>query len=593
MKKRAQLPNVQTYTIMFRGMARSQHPKLAVAEAVKHYNILMRDARIKPNSTHMNAVINVCGRAGDLDSMFTILDSVNDSFRAPTAFTYTSILNALRYSTQKEIKDLDQTQQEYNLDKMVNRAKAIWEEVIDKWQKGRLIIDEELVCAMGRLLASSPKKEHQKEVLDMVEQTMNVPNFAKAGAEQDAGTGKTEVSSQAKGLYAVPGRNTLALIILVLAKNRLTTAGIKYWNVLVRERNIVPDRDNWVRLFGMLTIARASAHAAEVIDFVPDQHINYRFYHMAMTACVRDNINQNAIKHSNTVLDSMVKRLELPDLHTMRLYLRASLVNHYFLRVQAKQGEREKAKREYGTQITKALARLWDPYRKLHNHYFKEVVPANKEEEQVLYNNKREVIALARIMYSSFSKVIEEKMLPEDEVKQLKEVGGRINKEIQKFYKNREQLEPDLNSKAKATQELNEYGFQPTGDFVWDTTKTEEESPISSRRERVKERWNEEYGENRQENRRRAPGGQDDGWKTRYPSEGGDKQGRQSGRRNRYESEGGDRQRNQRDRRDRYGESGSGNRQWKQSGRRDRYESEDGGSRWTERRERPARLSRE
>ena len=106
MKKRGQLPNVQTFTVLFRGCARSQHPKLAVAEAVKHYNMLMADKRLQPNSIHLNAVLNVCARAGDLDSMFLIADTVNDSTRAPTAYTYTTILNALRHHAIGEIKDL-------------------------------------------------------------------------------------------------------------------------------------------------------------------------------------------------------------------------------------------------------------------------------------------------------------------------------------------------------------------------------------------------------------------------------------------------------------------------------------------------------
>lgn len=595
MKKRAQLPNVQTYTIMFRGMAKSEHPKLAVSEAIRHYNILMRDSRLEPNSTHMNAVINVCGRAGDLDSMFTILDTINESTRSPTPYTYTSVLNALKYTTLNEIKDLDEEQKQQNLEKMVNRAQALWEEVIDKWRKGRLLVDEELVCAMGRLLAAS-SKEHQRSILDLLEQTMNIPNMSKSDSANPATDSKAVVPSKTQGAFAQPGRNTLGLVLTVIARARLTTSGIKYWNHLVRERGVVPDMDNWLRLFSMLSVARASAHASEILDLVPDEFINYKFYRMAMMACIRDNINQNAIKNSNRVLDSMIKRLSFPDAHAMRLYLRVSMVSHSAHRAKAKEGDEEGAKRAYGKQIVEALGKLWDPYRKLHTRYFKDVTPKKGPDE--LYNNQREVIALARIMYSSFSKVTQEQLIPEEEVKELHEVGARINKEIQKFYKNREEMEPGLSTKTKATHDMSEFDYRPQGDFVWDTTK-KDEPPLSTTRDDRERQWR---GASRGEEggrRERAPREQNRGRRDQFESRDGEKPyrprrqnenedgGKPWERRNRYESQDGDQPRTRRS----HNENEDGSKPWVQRNPygekpyrpRSQNENSDGGKPWERR----------
>ncbi|KYK56727.1 pentatricopeptide repeat protein [Drechmeria coniospora] len=484
MKKRGQLPNMQTFTIIFRGCARSQHPKAAVAEAVKHYNMLMADKRLQPNSIHLNAVLNVCARAGDLDSMFLIADSVNDSTRAPTSYTYTTILNALRHSMLKEIKDLTSEQQAANVEKTVSRAKGLWAEVVDKWGRGRLTIDEELVCSMGRVLLLPSTRQGKREVLDLLQQTMGIPNLTKtlgSNMAQEEDT-RTIAAPGSKGSNAVPGRNTLALVLTTLASARLTTIGIKYWNLLVRNYGIVPDQDNWLRMLGMLKCAKASAHAAAILDIMPDEYVDAKSYGIAMETCVRDNINPNAIQNSAAILDSMMNRLPVPDVHALRLFLRVALVSHFHLRAKSKNGDEVAAKREYGIQITTALARLWEPYKKVHYHYFKATPrPSDAKEDRALYNCKREVVSIARLMFSAFNKVINERMLPEKNLRELRPIGAKINREIQRFYSNREETEPKLCATSKeghsseAMEEEHDdaekFQFRPGGDFVWGTSR--------------------------------------------------------------------------------------------------------------------------
>lgn len=504
MKKRAQLPNMQTYTIMFRGFAKSQHPKLAVSEAVKQYQKLLKDSRLEPNSTHLNAVLNVCNRAGDLDSMFSIVDTINESTRAPTAYTYTTIINALRFNALEEVKDLEPEQKDANIEKAIGRGKAVWEETIDKWRRGRLNIDEELVCAMGRLLLLSPDRVRKREVLDLIEQTMNIPNLAKkdvpaATKPASHGPKSTDVARNSRSAYVLPEQNTLALVLTTVASSKLTTCGIKYWNLLVREFKVVPDMDAWMRMFGMLKVAKSSAYASEIIAIVPDDFITPRHYCIAMETCVRDNINQNAIKNANRVLSSMMERLRVPDPHTMRLYLRVALVSHFHFRARSEAGDLQGAKRDYGKQITEALAHLWEPYMKLHNHYFNVVKPKTDKDKGILYNNKREVIALARIMYGAFNKVLQQEMLSEEDLKEIRPIGARINREIHTFFSNREELEPNLR-KAKgrgtAEKDMSDYTEEITDNLSeWDTTQAGR--PRRERRDDGEGRERRNYGERR------------------------------------------------------------------------------------------------
>ncbi|KAF9777178.1 hypothetical protein IL306_004542 [Fusarium sp. DS 682] len=480
MKKRAQFPNAQTYTTLFRGLAKSQHPKTAVFEAVKHYNALLKDSRLEPNSTHLNAVLNVCNRAGDMDSMFSIVDTLNESTRAPTAYTYTTVLNALRYNTLDGLEELTPEQKEFNRNNGIQRAKAIWSEVMSKWRQGRLIIDEELVCAMGRIMLMTTDRNEKKGVLDLIEQTMNVPNLSKVkdmSAEDarrtDPRTGEV-VKKDNNGVYTSPGNNTLSLILQVVFQTKLNSLGIKYWNFILRQYNLEPDRDCWMRLFTILKQAKASGHATEILSIIPKDITNPRFYRIAFETCIRDNINPNVIKNADRALDSMMNCLKVPDAHAMRLYLNVAQNTHYHLRARAREGDVAGAKRAYGIQITDALDRLWVPYRKLHDHYFKEVKAKTEEQKGVIYNEQREVIALARIMYGSFNKVLQQEMLPEEDLEKIRPVGGRINREIQAFYANREEIEPNLRKtkgRGTAEEDMSTYDESVNMGSFWDTTQ--------------------------------------------------------------------------------------------------------------------------
>lgn len=508
MKKRQQLPNDRTFTVMFRGMAKSKNAKKAVAEAVKHYNLLLKDKRLETNEFHLNSVLNVCARANDLDSLFTIADTINDGSRAPTAYTYTTIFNALRHNVLTELKTpaVAEVKTEGGkaesptpkIEKLIERARGLWKEVMDKWTQGKLNIDEELVCAVGRIHLMAPKAVHKAEVLDILQEAMNIPNLVKnpeASPYTDTkmqdiaskGTKKKPVfalPNNRRVTYAVPGTNTLALVLNVLTASASSTNGIKYWNLMVRHYGLDPDENNWHSLFHMLRAAKASAHASSMLEVgaVPDKFLGPKYFRLAMETCVRDNINQNAVKNSIVVLDYMLQKTNIPDMQVLGLHLRVALVSHANFRSIAARGKAEEAKRLYGVQITEALGRLWEPYRQLSYHFFNSTPrPKTKDHEQTLYNNKQAVIALARYMYSAFNKVINEQLLPDSEMADVRKTTAQLNREIQSFYSNRGQHTPEgtvVDGNAAETDEPLLSGDQDEfnrgrqgADFVWHTLK--------------------------------------------------------------------------------------------------------------------------
>lgn len=198
MKKRGQVPNARTYTTIFGGCAHTVErlPEQALNVATKMYYSLMSDPRMRPNTIHMNAVLQVCARAKDMQALFNIAKTANTTTRMPDSTTYTTILSAMRAATElpydndkggkykqnkyKKRNDVDDIG-DPNLEKpavTVRRARATWEEVVLNWRRGYVNLDEKLVCSMGRILLLGGVGDNSS-VLALLNQTMGIPRLDK------------------------------------------------------------------------------------------------------------------------------------------------------------------------------------------------------------------------------------------------------------------------------------------------------------------------------------------------------------------------------------------------------------------------------
>lgn len=380
MKKRAQIPNAKTYTIIFRGCAHSIHPKLAVSEATRIYNFMIKYGALKPNTIHMNAVLEVCARSHDLESLFTILATANGQVRSPDAHTYTIVLNALRHDVLKASgRNLGLVDEEVKreIEKNLQRARAIWVDVIANWRSGKMIIDEYIVSAMGRTLAAGEYQDNDS-VLDLLEQTMQIPRFdkpnvslplTKAAAKDGPDTSdmspknrKAMTGSQESKtpLFAKPGNKTLSLILSVLSKTRKTASAAKYWAYFTQHLGVKPDSENHWAYLGALTTGHASAQVAAFIESMPKTDLSEITFRRGMSACISDNLNKDAFKHACRIFDVMTTTQRYPDPLSMRLFLHAARANtrHFHQNADARAGERA-----HGEQIAAALDRMWEPFR--------------------------------------------------------------------------------------------------------------------------------------------------------------------------------------------------------------------------------------
>ncbi len=501
MKKRGQLPNAQTYTIIFRGCADSDHPRLAVLEAVNLYNQMLKLERMNPNSIHMNAVIKVCAKAKDLESMFTILQTANDGLRAPNNMTYTTVLNALRALVDKsQHGDKTESEVKAEIQTAITRAKSIWEEVISRWRSGKVVIDEELVCAMGRILLLG--RHHVIDsIRDLIEQTMQIAKVpdellgdtdgskegirTKEVGEAVAKQPKTNTIIQAPGLpslpYARPGKNSLSLILEALEKTGKTTHAIRYWGLMTRYYAVSPDAENWYRLVQVFQRGKNSARTVDYMRYMPRDLMVPKHFRSAMRTCLRDQLNTGAFANATALHTLMIKSLAYPDALTMRTYLRVAYACKRKLEQQARAGRFAEARRTYGRQLETALDNIAMPYRVVAQRVEAEKVVGvgeaqrqrqqGDEEEAAewmrLSAARSELVSLARKMIATYDRLITGGLVRPEKAEQMKTLRNSMKRFVVAYFEQRLKFDPGFKDRDEVEQQ-DAKEDEEDSEVVWD-----------------------------------------------------------------------------------------------------------------------------
>jgi pentatricopeptide repeat protein len=498
MKKRGQLPTAATYTTIFRGCAHSQHPKLAVAEALKLYNNMMASGRITPNTIHMNAVLHVCARAGDIETMFTIVQSRGqENHRAANHQTYTTIINALR----SQFPRIDHSHpipegRDAAIAETIVRTRAIWDEVIARWQASEIAIDEDLVCAMGRTLLMGGFHRNN-EVFALLEQTMNIPADPELLSRESRGAAKrtspspaadpsstpsTEADSEAgrnmvvevkakpktplRG-FAQPGNNSLSLVLQAILNTGKVALARRYWTIFTEKYQVEPDAENWHSLMRTLRRGKSSTKTVEYLEEMPKYVMGPRTFRTAMATCLRDNLNKSMFNNATRVLEIMLTSIRVPDMLAMRIYLRTAYANkRHFEEMATKKKDPNFAKLAWGRQISTALENLWEPYQIAAKQFThgglapvseKKFVEAAEREAWVKEAAPRaELASLARKMIAAYDRIIFEKMIPEEIASRLGLRRNSLNRFVVKYFEDREKHEPGWRRNMAALEDKEE-----------------------------------------------------------------------------------------------------------------------------------------
>ena len=232
MKKRAQVPDARTYTIIFNGAASHPSATESLGRVLSIYQSMLTDrCLVKPNTIHVNAILKMCARAQNMDAMFAIADQLPPKgLRAPNNLTYTTIINAIRIYAVNDLRStLTREQKEANRQKAMLDARQLWQDLTARWWQGDLWIDEELVCAMGRILLLGGEQDRD-DILSLIEQSMNIPrqaprlrisapklveaksqehSLADGDGSQESEPSQKRLDTQNDGHFIVTGRNQM------------------------------------------------------------------------------------------------------------------------------------------------------------------------------------------------------------------------------------------------------------------------------------------------------------------------------------------------------------------------------------------------
>jgi hypothetical protein len=367
MKKRAQFPDAYTYTILLRGLSINAHTSGVLSKALSIYHSLSApNSRVEPSIIHTNAALRVCARAMDLDALWGVAAKIPETGpAAANVITYITILNAIRQDAILS-RPSGETEEEAGMrrERSIMEGRRMWEIIIGRWRKADLVIDEELVCAMGRLLLVGARPRDWDDILSLVEQTMDIPRkVPRLGTpqRQEAGVPRlrapnvpeqfrfdddhlTPDQSPMRGdeflpvsphrvgsavvnplTYVRPGNNTLSLLQEACQKVIATKAALEYWATLVDPAmyGVVPDLNNLHHHLRNLRLHRSSAAAVKLIEediMAKGLHPRPGTFRIAMSTCVRDRNNHNSLKSAGRLLQAMLKTLPDVDARTVGMY---------------------------------------------------------------------------------------------------------------------------------------------------------------------------------------------------------------------------------------------------------------------------------
>lgn len=372
MKKRAQFPDSYTYTILLRGLSINAHTPHVLTKALSVYHSLYApNSRVEPSIIHTNAALRVCARALDMDALWGIAGKIPEKGpAAANAHTYITIINAIRHSLLIDApKGETEDQTAARKERGIMEGRRMWEGIVGRWRTADLVIDEELVCGMGRLLLIGSRPRDWDDVLSLVEQTMDIPRLVpRLGSteRQEAGLPNLRAPNVPEQLrfdddhlapgnasmrgdeflplipqgmsalvpnspaFAKPGNNTLSLVQEACQKIVGAKGAKEYWYLLTDPTtyNIAPDLNNLNLRLRNLRQNRKSAEAAQLLEeHVVDKGVEARpgTFRIAMSTCVRDKNNHNSLKHGTKILGVMMKTLEDADTKTVTMFANLAL----------------------------------------------------------------------------------------------------------------------------------------------------------------------------------------------------------------------------------------------------------------------------
>ena len=467
------MPDAHTFTIIIRGCTEHRDLTQALGKVMAIYNAMLTDkAPVKPNTIHMNAILKMCARAKDMDAMFGIVAQMpSKGITAPNNLTFTTILNALRQNAAGDFRStLTPVQKRQNAQKAILDGRQIWQDITNRWRKGEIWIDEELVCAMGRLMLLGGERDND-DILSLIEQAMNIPRQiprmgtpernkvapssqgredvqepepepvpvkesieeeteetiieAMKSARTDSFKSLTPAPSPptaGKSAYAKPGRNTLSLILEALRVLKLKEPGFKYWDIMVKKIGVHPDIENYHAYLRILRIARASSETIQLLESMNATEMRTSTFRIAMASCERDRNNPNAFANAGKILDIMSSALRVPDIPVLTTYLDIATT-----------GTTKLSQLAAGKQILRALDRLGPSFINLRSLLLLDS-PSRNSRNVPAADFQEDVARLTRRMIGAYDLLMDKALVPRDTYSTLSAQRNKLSSFVSRHH---------------------------------------------------------------------------------------------------------------------------------------------------------------
>ncbi|MCJ1389898.1 hypothetical protein MMC18_002755 [Xylographa bjoerkii] len=327
MKKRAQPPDAYTFTILLRGLAANHQYPQSLPRALSVYNSMYAEnSPVRPSIIHTNAVLKVCSRANDIDALFEVAAKLPRRGKgAPDNLTFTTIINAI-WNAALNNPLLSAEQHTAKRREAVRQGRRMWEDIIGRWRVGDMLVDEEMICAMARLLILGDTPEDCDDILSLFEQTMGIPRLiprlgdptrqthltpsrapallsSPSGTIEATETDPTQPNPQSTNAdreetpappsfpsapaslppsvftplpltpsslprsHPRPSHQTLSALIDACTHMSAVRAASSYWTLLTSPpHSIIPDAENLHMYLRLLRLSRASRHAVSLLN---------------------------------------------------------------------------------------------------------------------------------------------------------------------------------------------------------------------------------------------------------------------------------------------------------------------------------------
>lgn len=369
MKKRAQIPDSHTFTILFRGLAMRLDQPQALGHALSIYqSMYAQNCPVKPSIVHTNALLNVCARFKDIDALYGVAAKL-PSYGAGAAdnLTFTTIMNAIRVAASEEVNRESHEEKTARRQRAILQGRRMWGDIIDRWKKGDIRIDEGMVCSMGRLLLLGYLTRDCDDILSLVQQTMGIPRQTPQSKhpdrlihlkqhhvttedrlpklvtqelasamkydneiQDDEPSGEFNSVSNHQLSFTRPGCNTLSMVIDACMRLNAIRPAQDYWKLFTDPSGpykITPDAENYHFYLRLLRIQRASRLSVKLIQDIRNSSDNgksilkAKSFRIALSTCVRDSNNPNVLDNASKLVQMMHDTLEMPDVPALEMYL--------------------------------------------------------------------------------------------------------------------------------------------------------------------------------------------------------------------------------------------------------------------------------